>query len=345
MDNLTHSLTGALAARIIETAQPTLIDEPKQKRQAFWLTVTSANLPDIDVALGFFGDPIFSISHHRGLTHSLLFAPVLALAPAALFYFWGKRRNFKILWLLALIGIWVHIFFDVITPFGTQLFAPFSTARYAWDWMFIIDPFFTGILAMTLLLGKLIKSRRRQLIFGGSFFVGLYLLVEIVNHNLAYNRMEEALRREGMAATKISAMPQPLSIFRWKGLAQTEDGVIEAFFSLFDRQEQLTLIAYRHAQDESVVKALQAPETQWYLTFARHPWIRSEQQGNHHIVELRDLQFTIDKKLLYALGLTERPLPFILRYSFSAEGKPAEIVFNGKNARRQESQERSVSVP
>jgi inner membrane protein len=345
MDNLTHSLTGALAAKIIETAKPTLIDEPKQKRQAFWLTVASANLPDIDVTLGFLGDPIFSISHHRGLTHSLLFAPVLALAPAALFYFWGKRRNFKTLWLLALIGIWVHIFFDVMTPFGTQLFAPFSTARYAWDWMFIIDPFFTGILAMTLLLGKLIKSRRRQLIFGGSFFVVLYLLVEIVNHNLAYNRMEEALRREGIVATKISAMPQPLSIFRWKGLAQTEGGVMETFFSLFDRQTPLTLTAYRHDRNESVEQALRAPETQWYLTFARHPWIRSEQQGNHHIVELRDLQFSIDKKLLYALGLTERPLPFILRYSFSAEGKPAEIVFNGKNARRQESQEPSVSVP
>jgi len=345
MDNLTHSLTGALAAKIIETAKPPTADEPKQKRQAFWLMVASANLPDIDVALGFLGDPIFSISHHRGITHSLLFAPVLALAPAALFYFWGKLRNFKALWLMALIGIFVHIFFDVITPFGTQLFAPFSTGRYAWDWMFIIDPFFTGILATTLLLGKLIKARRQQLILGGSLFVVLYLLVEIVNHNLAHKRMEEALRRAGMAATKISAMPQPLSIFQWKGLAQTEDGVIETFFSLFDRQEQLTLTAYRHAQDESVVKALLAPETQWYLTFARHPWIRSEQQGNHHIVELRDLQFSIDKKLLYALGLTERPLPFILRYSFSAGGEETEIVFNGKNTRRQEPKEPRASAP
>jgi inner membrane protein len=90
MDNLTHSLTGALAAKIVETAKPSAMNESKQKRKVFWLLVASANLPDIDVVLGSLGDPIFSISHHRGITHSLLFAPVLALFPAALFYLWGR---------------------------------------------------------------------------------------------------------------------------------------------------------------------------------------------------------------------------------------------------------------
>jgi inner membrane protein len=171
MDNITHSLAGALAAKIIETAKPAAADELKQNRKVFWLLVTSANFPDIDVVLGFLGDPIFSISHHRGITHSLLFAPALALFPAALFCFWGKLKNFKTLWLMALIGILVHIFFDVITAFGTQLLAPFSSARYALDWMFIIDPFFTGILATTLLFGKIFKSRRKQFILGGGIFV------------------------------------------------------------------------------------------------------------------------------------------------------------------------------
>jgi hypothetical protein len=68
--------------------------------------------------------------------------------------------------------------------------------------MFIVDPFFTGILALTLLLGKIFKSRQKRFIFGGIIFVVLYLLVESLNHNLAYNRMEEVLRQEGIAATK-----------------------------------------------------------------------------------------------------------------------------------------------
>jgi inner membrane protein len=334
MDNLTHSLTGALAAKIIATAKPTVAAEPKQKRMVFWLLVASANFPDIDVVLGFLGDPIFSISHHRGITHSLLFAPVLALFPAALFYFWGKLKNFKTLWLLAWIGILIHIFFDVITPFGTQLFAPFSSARYALDWMFIIDPFFTGILALTLLLGKFFKSRRKQFVLGGSIFAMLYLSLEMVNHNLAYKRMEEVLRQAGIAAIKISALPQPLSIFRWMGMAQTQQGVVQTFFSLFDDKNTLQLTKYDNAQDEFVDRVMQTAEAKWYRAFARHPWIRSAQQGDRHFVELSDLQFSIDKALLRAVGFAERPTPFILRYSFSSNDAGTQIIFNGKSIQR-----------
>ncbi len=334
MDNLTHSLTGALAAKIIETVKPTAASEPKEKRKVFWLLVASANFPDIDVALGFLGDPIFSISHHRGITHSLLFAPVLALFPAALFYFWGKLKNFKMLWLLAWIGILIHIFFDVITPFGTQLLAPFSSARYALDWMFIVDPFFTGILVLTLLLGKRIisyRSYRKQIILGGGIFAVLYLSVEMINHRLAYKRMEEALRREGITATKISTLPQPLSIFRWMGMAQTEREVVQTFFSLFDNESTLQLTKYENANDEFVARVLQTEEAKWYKTFARHPWIRSEQQGDRHVVELHDLQFSIGKFLLTTIGTAERFTPFVLRYSFSLDGDETEIAFDGES--------------
>jgi inner membrane protein len=345
MDNLTHSLTGALAAKLIESSFPALPNEPNEQRKKFWLLVASANLPDVDVVLGLLNDPIFSISHHRGLTHSLLFAPVFAMLPATIFATFGKLKDFKKLWLYALFGIFLHIFFDVITSFGTQLFAPLSTARYSWDWMFIIDPFFTGALALALVTAKIFTRYRRQFVFGGAIFAVLYLCVEMINHELAYNRFEAALRREEIAATKISAMPQPLSIFRWMGLAQTESGVVQTFFSLFNRQDHLTLTTYQNAENEFVAKALQAPEMNWYLKFARHPWIRSQQRESQHVVEARDLQFSIDKELLYAVGLTERPVPFVLRFNFSGNDDNAEIVFNGKNTRRRELKAPQMRAP
>lgn len=330
MDNLTHSLTGALAAKLIETTLPALAREPQTHRQKFWLLVGCANLPDIDAALGWFGDPIFSMSHHRGLTHSLLFAPVFALLPALLFAKWGKRQPFKTLWLYALTGILLHIFFDLITPFGTQLFAPVSSARYALDWMFIIDLFFTGVLGVTLFFGKLFKSQPRRFLFGGGIFLLLYLLGEMLNHHLAYNRFAAALGREKIVATKISALPQPLSIFRWMGLAQTGDGVVQTFFVLFDDNKNMKLTTYENAQDAFVAQAWQAPETQWYFTFARHPWVRSEPQGDQHVVEWRDLQFAFDKVLLNALGAPEWQPPFVLRYTFPANGESPNVMFNGK---------------
>jgi hypothetical protein len=78
------------------------------------------------------------------------------------------------------------------------------------------------------------------------------------------------------------------------------------------------------------VKALESAATKWYLTFARHPWIRSEAQSDRHIVELRDLQFSIDKALLNAVGFPERSTPFVLRHIFPANGGKAEVIFDGK---------------
>lgn len=347
MDNLTHSLTGALAAQLIETTFPALAVEPNEQRKKFWLLVGSANLPDIDVALGLLGDPILAIQHHRGLTHSLLFAPIFALLTAMMFFKLGKRRDFKTLWRYGLIGILLHIFFDLITPFGTQLFTPFSTARFSLDLMFIIDPFFTGILGLTLLLRKIFKPQRRSLLLGGIFFVGLYFLLEVVNHHHAYQRIEAALQRDGIAATRISVLPQPLSIFSWMGLAQTEQGATQTFLSLLHDAKKLSLTKYENANDGFVTQALQAPETKWYLTFARHPWILSERRGDMQVVEIQDLQFSFDKSLLQTAGLSapQRRAPFLFRYSIAINGDSTEIVFNGKLVQRDVLKKPALTAP
>jgi hypothetical protein len=83
-----------------------------------------------------------------------------------------------------------------------------------------------------------------------------------------------------------------------------------------------------------VARALQTKEAKWYMTFARHPWVRSEPQGDRYVVELRDLQFSIDQALLNAVGFPERSVPFILRYSFSANGESPKITFNEKSLPR-----------
>jgi hypothetical protein len=196
--------------------------------------------------------------------------------------------------------------------------------------MFIIDPFFTGVLGIALLLGKFRKLRRRIFIFGGASFVLLYLGAEMLNHHFAHKRLAETLRGEGIAATKISVLPQPLSIFRWMGLAQTATGVVQTYFHLLDNQSSSALTRYENADDAFVAKALQTAATKWYLTFARHPWIRSEPQNGHHLVELRDLQFSIDKALLNAVGFPERSTPFVLRHIFPANRDEVEIIFDGK---------------
>jgi len=330
MDNLTHSLTGALAAKIIDPSRKLPNELKEQKKKIFWLLVLSANFPDIDVVAGFFGDSIFSTQHHRGITHSLLFAPVFAMLPATVFYFLFKARNFKALWLMSLMGILLHIFFDLVTPFGTQLLAPLTTTRYAFDIMFIVDLFFTSMLIITLLAGKFVKQRAKLIYFTGGLAILLYLSVEAINHQFALNRIEDEVRRTGITATKISALPQPLSIFRWKGLVQTENSVLQTFFPVYEDDHPLTFENHKNASDTFVEKALETGAAKWHKTFARYTWIQSTRHDSLHVVELRDLQYIVDKAIWQAIGFPERSTPFVLRFSFLPDSSLAEIAFDGK---------------
>jgi inner membrane protein len=328
MDNITHSLTGAFAAKVVERTGLPAKNAERAQRVIFWLTVLCANLPDIDSALNISGDPLYVIKYHRGLTHSLLAAPVLAFLPAIVAYLLTSVKQLKLLWMMALLGIYLHIFFDVITTFGTQLFAPFSTERYSLDWMFIIDPLFTFILALVLFLGKKFPGRKNAYILAGGLFVVSYLLVEMVSHQIAVHRVANLARQQGVVAENVSALPQPLNIFRWMGLVQASDAVYQTFFHILDNPETPPMIKFSQASDPFVAQALQTEEARWFMKFARHPWIQSKPTAEGLLVEIRDQQFSFNPELAAALGFAERQPPFVLRFLYSPEGNLLSIAFN-----------------
>ena len=77
MDNLTHSLVGLTAAKAgLEKLSP----------GATALCVLAANSPDIDIVVLLFQGRWGYLHHHRGITHSLVGASVLALALPLVFY-------------------------------------------------------------------------------------------------------------------------------------------------------------------------------------------------------------------------------------------------------------------
>ena len=88
-----------------------------------------AALPDVDV-IGFrFGIPYGDLLGHRGLTHSLCFAAVLATLVATV-AFRGRARG--ALWLCLFVATASHGCLDALTDggLGVAFFSPFSNARY-----------------------------------------------------------------------------------------------------------------------------------------------------------------------------------------------------------------------
>src|ERR1700680_1088178 len=100
MDNVTHTLVGLMLARVAA---------PRGKRPAAQgMMAIAANMPDIDV-VSLFGGGITYLQHHREYTHTLVFAPLLAMIPPLLFRVLARQRLSLFAYFLSLAGGLSHV--------------------------------------------------------------------------------------------------------------------------------------------------------------------------------------------------------------------------------------------
>src|SRR4051812_16564913 len=137
VDNLTHSLVGAVLGRtglkrLTGYAMPALI--------------ISANLPDIDswIARPLGLEPI---AFHRGFTHGVGGLMLLPFLTAAMVMAWERLQpsksepvRFWPLVLLCFLGSLSHSLLDLLNNYGIRLLDPFSYKQFYQDTLFIVDP-------------------------------------------------------------------------------------------------------------------------------------------------------------------------------------------------------------
>ncbi len=161
MDNLTHSLVGALLGQA---------GLKKKTGLAMPALVLGANLPDVDAACFFWLDGVGHLGFRRGITHGPIAWVLLPLVLAGLLYGWdrwqakrGKRPDkrlpvsFKWLFLLSFIGCLSHPALDWLNSYGIRLLEPFSSQWFYGDILFIID-----VWLWALLIGATWFSLRRE---------------------------------------------------------------------------------------------------------------------------------------------------------------------------------------
>lgn len=107
----------------------------KKQSVKFWLSgIVCSILPDADVLSFTFGIPYLDLWGHRGITHSLFFALVLAVLLA---YTLFKKENNKLLIISYLfLATASHGVLDAMTTGGegVAFFAPFDESRYFLPW-------------------------------------------------------------------------------------------------------------------------------------------------------------------------------------------------------------------
>ena len=96
MDNLTHTLIGALVgetAALSSAADPRGLSPAMRRTLLVGSAAVGSNLPDSDLLYSFFGANVNYLLHHRGHTHTLVGALLLAALAYALLRWWLGRRG------------------------------------------------------------------------------------------------------------------------------------------------------------------------------------------------------------------------------------------------------------
>lgn len=230
MDTITHALSGALAARAAAPARAT--QDALSPRARIAAGLAAAAFPDADFALRL-ADTLTYLNWHQGPTHSLVLLPLWAWLLAHLFARIGGRRHaWRAFYPPALIGIAIHIAGDFLTAYGTMLFAPFSTQRYSLPIAFVLDPYFTAILAAGLVLA-LARLQSRVPALAALALLGAYLGLQAALHQRAVRIATEYAATLGSGRTEVHALAQPLTPFNRKLIVVRGEEYHEAHVNLW----------------------------------------------------------------------------------------------------------------
>lgn len=229
MDTLTHALSGALAARATGSRTPRSDQLPRRTR--LWVGFWAAAFPDSDFIVRFI-DPYLYVTTHRGLTHSVVMLPLWALGLAVAFtVIYRKRYSWRAFVGVCALGIGAHIVGDVITAFGTMVFAPVSDWRAQYPTTFIIDPIFTAILIAGLVAAAVWRDTRRPAVIALSV-LGLYIGLQAALLERALGIGENYASRFGASRQDVHALPQPFSPFHWMIVVDTPTSYHLGYVSL-----------------------------------------------------------------------------------------------------------------
>lgn len=263
MDSIAHGLAGAVVGYCGF--------RQKAGRAALWASVAASQWPDSDIVMLLVSGETY-LRWHRGVTHSALLLPVWSALVAWAVWELSGKRNFRWLWGAAATSMAGHIVLDWITNYGTMLAAPFSDARFALSWVFIVDVYVWAALLLTLLAA--IWSQRPAVARAGLALLGAYLLFCGASRAWALGGQPDTTQ----------AYPQPMNPLRWT-LVRAEGDTIH----WQDGVRNDTFVQYR--DDVLLPKAEATDAVKLFRWFAAFPLVERLEQDGHTVLRYRDLRF------------------------------------------------------
>ncbi len=187
------------------------------------LGVLGGMAPDLDVLIRSNTDPLLFLEYHRQFTHSLFFVPFGGvIVGALLYYLLGKRFGLTLLasCVYTTLGYATHALLDACTSYGTLLLWPFSSERFAWNTVSVIDPLYT----LPLLVGVLMAALKKQARFARVALIWtlVYPLVGSIQRDRAIAAGWELAMSRGHQPVRLEAKPSFGNIVLWKTVYETD---------------------------------------------------------------------------------------------------------------------------
>lgn len=155
MDNLSHSVVGLAVGELVQRSlapEPDPLNQRLRRRMLLGACWAASNFPDLDLVLTpLLPQPLGYLLHHRGHTHTLLYAlPQALLLVALIWLLWpGARRllahsrSARRGMLLAIgLGFLLHLSMDFLNSYGIHPFYPLDKRWLYGDMIFILEPLF-----------------------------------------------------------------------------------------------------------------------------------------------------------------------------------------------------------
>jgi inner membrane protein len=231
--------------------------------------------PDLDFVLSYAG-PVVYLEQHRGVTHSVLLLPLWALLLSWLLAkILREPRGWRALYGVTALALAAHIVGDLITGFGTVLFAPLWDWRAALGATFIIDLWFSGIILAGLLLSVIFRRTRLPALAASALLAG-YVGFQYVQKQQAIDFGEQYASSRGIKDAVVSAHPRPVSPFNWTVFVSDQSTHRFAHVNLVRREPRRT------QPGDGFIARIDSP----YLPLEQAAWVTQTRYGHPPVDEL-----------------------------------------------------------
>jgi inner membrane protein len=279
MFNSTHTLVGLTLARAgFQRFVP----------HAAWTAAIAANLPDIDIVAGLIDSTAY-IEYHRGITHTLVGVPILALLLAAVMHL--ICSNFRRHFLVALLAGATHPLLDFANTYGIRPFLPLDQTWYYGDTLFIIDPYLDVLLITGLIAAASSTAARQALVARIALLVvAVYIGIRIELRDIARIRLAEFVMQVSNHE-KSAVIPSMLTPHVFAGIVQTRNETFVVELNIFDGVAAEILRMRPAPPSEILAQAELSRAGTVFRGFARFPVAEIEDTGEGYRVMFYDIRY------------------------------------------------------